>query len=96
VENLIKIAKEKYYAYFGTGRGVEWFYPNMKPRQSGIKLETKYIYEIEKAFSLLKDNGILILQTNEIHYLDILFIFKNSNIVYSLVEGKTNNLIVIK
>ena len=93
MENLIKIATDIYRAYFANGQRVVWYYSNIKPSQTGIKIKTSDYTELEDAYNKLRFNGILLIET-DLSLIDVLEIIKTSEIVYN--NELNNEFIIIK
>ena len=93
MENLIKIATEKYKGYFVNNQRVVWYYSNVPFKQTGIKLQTNDYFELEECLTKLRKNGLLLLQTNLL-IVDVLELTKDSEIVYT--NELNNEYIIIK
>lgn len=93
MENLIKIAMEKYKGYFVNSQKVVYYFPNIKTKQTGIKLISNDYFEVENALNKLRDGGLFLLQT-DLNTIDVLELVKDSEIVYQ--NDLNNEYIIIK
>jgi len=93
VENLNYILATKYRAWSLGGQKIVWA-SHFKERQGAIKLISNHLDEIETQFENLRENGLLVLQTN-CNLINLTKLFKDSQIDY-ITKGKTKQLIIIK
>ena len=94
MENLNYLIATKYRAWSLGGQKIVWA-SYFKEKQGAIKLISSDITEIETQYNNLKDNGLLILQT-DCSLIDIELILKSSVIDYIDKFENKLQLIIIK
>jgi len=94
MENLNYLISTKYRAWSLGGQKIVWA-SYFKEKQGAIKLISSDITEIETQYNNLKDNGLLILQT-DCSLIDIELILKSSVIDYIDKFENKLQLIIIK